>query len=36
VPASMTVFSGRNLRVAGFGVCSVRISIRAMWLSRGS
>src|SRR4029453_4829070 len=31
VPASITVWPGRNLRVAGFGVCSVRISTVAMW-----
>ena len=31
VPASITVWPGRNLRVAGLGVCSVRISICAMW-----
>src|SRR5438067_5385511 len=31
VPDSMTTCSGRNLRVAGFGVCSVRISMAAMW-----
>src|SRR5215210_3234776 len=31
VPASITVCPGRNLRVAGLGVCSVRISISAMW-----
>src|SRR5690348_1001008 len=31
VPASMTVWPGRNLRVEGFGVCSVRISMGAMW-----
>src|SRR5437867_8305807 len=27
----MTVWPGRNLRVAGFGVCSVRISMAGMW-----
>src|SRR3954463_361546 len=31
VPASITVCPGRNLRVAGLGVCSVRISMPAMW-----
>src|SRR6185503_4991152 len=31
VPESMTVCPGRNLRVAGFGVCSVRISMGVMW-----
>src|SRR5437764_11281933 len=38
VPASTTVWPGRNLRVAGFGVCSVRISMGAMWAAaaRGS
>src|SRR5439155_18297227 len=34
VPASMTVCPGRNLRVAGLGVCSVRISMAAMWSRR--
>src|SRR5690242_9085457 len=34
VPASMTFCPGRNLRVAGLGVCSVRISISAMWAPR--
>ena len=34
VPASMTVWPGRNLRVAGLGVCSVRISMGAMWPCR--
>src|SRR5256885_14516803 len=34
VPASITVWPGRNLRVAGLGVCSVWISMSAMW-SRG-
>src|SRR4029079_1831922 len=33
VPASMTGWPGRNLRVAGLGVCSVRISMGAMWPS---
>src|SRR5437588_12695397 len=31
VPASMTDCPGKNFRVAGFGVCSVRISIPWMW-----
>src|SRR5438477_1846749 len=31
VPASITLWPGRNLRVAGLGVCSVRISMAAMW-----
>src|SRR6476646_8839030 len=31
VPASITICPGRNLRVEGLGVCSVRISMRAMW-----
>src|SRR4051812_7537134 len=30
----MTGCPGRNLRVAGFGVCSVRISMGAMWPHR--
>src|SRR3990170_4870216 len=34
LPASITVSPGRNLRVAGLGVCSVRISMRVMWSPR--
>ena len=33
-PASITVWPGRNLRVAGLGVCSVWISMAAMWRLR--
>src|SRR5881394_2590741 len=36
VPASITTWSGRNLRVAGLGVGSVRISISWMWLRNTS
>src|SRR4029079_12219324 len=35
VPASITVWPGRNLRVAGLGVCSVWISMCAMWSRDG-
>src|SRR6185369_15170658 len=31
VPASITAWPGRNLRVAGLGVCSVRICMTVMW-----
>src|SRR3954454_13326562 len=31
VPASITVWPGKNLRVAGLGVCSVWISMAGMW-----
>jgi hypothetical protein len=34
VPASITAKPGRNLRVAGLGVCSVRISMGLMWSRR--
>src|SRR5688500_5719766 len=36
LPASITVSPGRNLRVAGLGVCSVRISMGLMWSRRQS
>src|SRR5918993_959883 len=36
LPASITVSPGRNLRVAGLGVCSVRISMEVMWSRRRS
>src|SRR5581483_5172885 len=38
VPESSTGWPGRNLRVAGLGVCSVRISMALMWAAslRGS
>src|SRR5690349_20197742 len=34
VPPSITVWPGRNLRVAGLGVCSVWINMSAMWAPR--
>src|SRR5687768_14706795 len=34
LPSSITVCPGRNLRVAGLGVCSVWINIKPMWSCR--
>src|SRR5687768_8155960 len=36
LPASITGCPGRNLRVAGLGVCSVRINMLPMWSCGGA